>query len=135
VRGADGDEHGQRMAIMARAAHDERELTDLLAYMTSLPGKPTPPTVTGDAAEGANLYAVCAACHGQRGEGNEALGAPALAGLDDWYLVRQLRLYADGLRGYRADDAFGQQMRAMAGTVADPKTRRDLAAYIYSLTK
>ena len=74
-----------------------------------------------------------AACHGQRGEGNEALGAPGLAALDDWYLIRQLRLYVEGLRGFQPGDTFGLQMRAIAGTAADPQAQRDLAAYIRSL--
>jgi cytochrome c oxidase subunit 2 len=133
VRGTAGDDQGQRMAVMARAALGERELQDLLAYLVTLPGKSAEPTLEGDAASGATRYAVCAACHGQKAEGNEALGAPALAGLDDWYLVRQLGLYAQGLRGYRTDDTFGQQMRAMAGTLTDPAAQRDVAAYVRSL--
>jgi cytochrome c553 len=133
ARGVAGDEHGQRMAVMARAALGERELQDLLAYLVTLPGRPIERTLDGDAASGATRYAICAACHGQKAEGDEALGAPALANLDDWYLVRQLELYAAGLRGYRADDTFGQQMRAMAGTVAEPAAQRDVAAYVRSL--
>jgi len=134
LRGGEGDDHGLRMAPMARAARGERQLPDLLAYLATLPGKPLPPTVRGDEAEGGRRYAVCAACHGQNGEGNEALGAPGLATLDDWYLVRQLRLYASGLRGSGRDDAFGQQMRAVAGTVNDEQARRDVAAYARSLS-
>jgi cytochrome c oxidase subunit 2 len=76
---------------------------------------------------------VCAACHGLAAEGNEATSAPALAGLDDWYVVEQLRLYAEGLRGAQAGDVYGQQMRALASTFPDDEARRDLAAYIASL--
>ena len=133
LRGAAGDDHGQKMAVMARAIRGERGLEDLLAYIATLPGKRALPTLAGDTSEGSRRYAVCAACHGQKGEGNEALGAPGLATLDDWYLVRQLRLYVDGLRGVQPDDTFGVQMRAIAGTVADPQAQRDLAAYIRSL--
>jgi len=135
LRGAEGDSHGQRMAIMARAAGNERELADLLAYIATLPRKSERPTIDADAAEGGRRYAVCAACHGAAGEGNEALAAPPLTVLDDWYLVRQLRLYAEGLRGFRADDVYGQQMRAMAAAVADDQAQRDLAAYIHSLAR
>lgn len=134
LRGREGDDHGLRMAPMARAARGERQLPDLLAYLATLPGKPMPPTLGGDAAEGSRRYTVCAACHGQIGEGNEALGAPGLATLDDWYFVRQLRLYASGLRGFGRDDAFGQQMRAIAGTVNDEQAQRDVAAYARSLS-
>jgi cytochrome c oxidase subunit 2 len=133
LRGGSGDDHGQRMAPMTRAAHGEREIKDLVAYVGTLPVKASAPTLQGDAAAGASRYAVCAACHGQKAEGNESLGAPALATLDDWYLVRQLNLYAAGQRGTSSQDTFGQQMRAISGTVTDPQQQRDLAAYIHSL--
>jgi len=135
LRGSEGDDHGLRMAPMARTVGDPRQLQDLLAYLVTLPGKPLPPTRVGDAAEGSRRYAVCAACHGQNGEGNEALGAPGLTSLDDWYLVRQLRLFANGLRGFGQDDAFGQQMRAVAGAVNDEQAQRDLAAYVRTFVR
>jgi cytochrome c oxidase subunit 2 len=135
LRGGEGDDHGLRMAPMARTARDARQLQDLLAYLATLPGKPTPPTVVGDAAEGARRYPVCSACHGQNGEGNEALGAPGLATLDDWYFVRQLRLFAKGLRGFRQDDTWGQQMRAVAGAVNDEQAQRDLAAHVRTFVR
>ncbi len=52
-----------------------------------------------DAAAGQAAYAVCAACHGQQGEGNLAMNAPRLAGQEAWYVKRQLSAYRDGLRG------------------------------------
>ena len=133
ARGALGDDHGRRMALMARAPGNDRALQDLLAYIGTLPRRVPQATLTGDANSGAQRYAVCAACHGQKGEGSEALGAPGLSTLDDWYVVRQLRLYVDGLRGFNSDDAPGQQMRVLAGTVTEPKVQNDLASYIRSL--
>jgi cytochrome c553 len=59
--------------------------------------------------------------------------APALASLDDWYVVAQLALFANGARGTRAEDVYGQQMRALAGAFSDDTVRRELAAYIKSL--
>ena len=135
LRGGEGDDHGLRMAPMARAARGERELPDLLAYLATLPGKPKSPTLGGDAVEGGRRYALCAACHGPMGEGSEALGAPTLVALDDWYFVRQLSLYASGLRGFRQDDTFGQQMRAIAGAVNDAPVQRDLAAHVRTLVR
>ncbi|TDJ11559.1 MAG: c-type cytochrome, partial [Gammaproteobacteria bacterium] len=44
----------------------------------------------GDAEKGKVLFAVCMACHGENGEGNAALNAPATGGQDEWYVVRQL---------------------------------------------
>ncbi len=46
--------------------------------------------------EGGALNA-CVTCHGVRGEGDGA-GVPRLAGLDQGYLLKQLRDYADGRR-------------------------------------
>ncbi len=50
----------------------------------------------GDPAKGKELFAVCAACHGQNGEGNKLLNAPANGGQDEWYVIRQLRIFAVG---------------------------------------
>lgn len=84
-------------------------------------------------ANGKTLYASCAACHGQRAEGNPALAAPALAGLQDWYLKSQLEAYALGRRGYAANDTQGAQMRAMAKTLPSAAERAAVAAYIAKL--
>jgi cytochrome c553 len=92
------------------------------------------PTLDGDAAAGASLYTPCAACHGANAEGNEALGAPALAGRSDWYLTNQLERFSTGTRGMHADDVGGQQMRAMMSALPDADSRRDVLAYIGSLS-
>jgi cytochrome c553 len=91
------------------------------------------PTLEGDAAAGAGLYASCAACHGTNAEGNEALGAPALAGRSDWYLLNQLERFSTGTRGLHADDVGGQQMRAMMSSLPDADSRHNVLAYIGSL--
>lgn len=84
-------------------------------------------------AMGQAQYAVCAACHGPQGEGNEMLNAPRLAGQDAWYLERQLQHFKHGLRGANAEDAFGMQMAPMAATLADDAAIRNMAAYIAAL--
>ncbi|MDY6983736.1 MAG: c-type cytochrome, partial [Pseudomonadota bacterium] len=70
------------------------EIATVVADIGSWPDVPVTPTITGDTANGEKLYATCVSCHGANGEGNEALGAPALAGRSDWYLVRQLERFA-----------------------------------------
>ena len=72
----------------------------------------------------------CSACHGQRGEGNEAMNAPKLAGQGDWYIQRQIQNYQRGIRGSHKDDTFGQQMASMTQILSNPATLRDVAAYI-----
>ena len=134
IRGsAPGDVHGQRMAAMAGAVNGDRALEDLIAYIGTLPDARPAPTVVGDTATGRTQYGACAACHGLGGEGNEALSAPGLLALDDWYVADQLRLFAESLRGTHAQDVYGQQMRAVAGAFRDEQPRSDLAAYINTL--
>jgi len=102
------------------------------AVSPSFPDVPAEPTILGDAAAGQAAYAICVACHGARGEGNEQLGGPRLAGQSDWYLVRQLRNYQQGLRGYATADIFGKQMKPMAETLVDDKAIVDVVTYISS---
>jgi cytochrome c oxidase subunit 2 len=87
----------------------------------------------GDAAAGKAAYAVCAACHGQNAEGNQAMNAPRLAGQEGWYLRRQLDSFKAGHRGTKPGDTFGMQMRPMASAVATPAAVDNLLAYIASL--
>lgn len=86
-----------------------------------------------DIAAGQQSYAACASCHGQEGQGNLLMNAPKLAGLQPWYIDRQLRYYQHGIRGANPDDAFGQQMAAMANMVSSAEARRNVSAYIDTL--
>ncbi|MDZ4730012.1 MAG: c-type cytochrome [Xanthomonadales bacterium] len=85
------------------------------------------------ASVGQAQFAVCAACHGAQGEGNQMLNAPRLAGQGAWYVARQLDHFKHGLRGANTEDAFGMQMAPMAATLADDTAIRNVAAYIASL--
>lgn len=55
---------------------------------------------------------LCQSCHQADGSGNAALQAPALAGQQQDYLLRQLQHFQSGSRGAHAKDAIGAQMRA-----------------------
>jgi cytochrome c oxidase subunit 2 len=87
----------------------------------------------GDPLAGQAQYAVCSACHGAQGEGNQALNAPKLAGLDAWYIKKQVRNYQAGLRGSHQDDVYGQQMAPMAATLSDETALDNVIAYIGTL--
>ncbi len=65
--------------------------------------------------------------------GNAAIGAPALAALDDWYVLEQIDAYTTGRRGTHKDDTQGAQMRAAAVTLNSKQARRDVVAYIATL--
>lgn len=60
---------------------------------------------------GASDFDYCLVCHGADGNGNAAIRAPKIAGLESWYVRRQLEAFATGRRGSTADDMPGQEMR------------------------
>ena len=61
----------------------------------------------------------CNTCHGTDGRGNESVRAPRLAGMEPWYLQRQLENFRAGIRGSHAMDHEGDAMRAMATELSD----------------
>ncbi|TDJ47984.1 MAG: c-type cytochrome [Gammaproteobacteria bacterium] len=87
----------------------------------------------GDAAAGQAQYAVCAACHGMQGEGNQTMNAPKLAGLNGWYLRKQIENYQAGIRGTHKDDIYGRQMQPMAATLVTAAAINNVIAYIETL--
>jgi cytochrome c oxidase subunit 2 len=88
---------------------------------------------SGNAAVGAAQYAVCAACHGQQGEGLQALNAPKISGQGAWYLKNQIHAYKDGLRGAHEDDIYGRQMAPMANTLVNDDAIANVIAHINTL--
>lgn len=84
----------------------------------------------GNAQVGAAQYAVCAACHGQQGEGLQALNAPKIAGQEAWYIRRQIANYKAGLRGVHEQDIFGRQMAPMAAILTDDTAINNVIAHI-----
>jgi cytochrome c553 len=133
-RGAHGDDApGNEMRPVAEGL-TLAEVDQAIAYVGTLTPKEPPPTVSGDIGNGKMLYAACAACHGNRGEGRVSLQAPALAMRTDWYLVTQLRNYRSGLRGSSNLDGRGRQMRAAAiASLPNDAAINDVVAYIDSL--
>jgi cytochrome c553 len=92
-----------------------RILTNLLLPLWFL----VPATLqASDAQE--TVKAVCSACHGLDGNSTEAAN-PKLAGMDQEYLMRQLKAFAEGKR---RDDAMTTVIAAV-----DPSDFASLAAY------
>ena len=131
--GANGDANAQTMALMASGLDSNSRTKDIVAYIATLPAANPEATLQGDTEKGRALYSTCAACHGTGAEGNEALNAPALTALGDWYQLSQLKAFKDGNRGTHPDDIYGQQMRPMAGVLADEQAMRDVVSYIATL--
>ncbi len=110
-----------------------RPIADLSRYLSELEQRETVATVEGNASAGEQHYAVCASCHGAEGQGNRELGAPALAGQADWYLLNQLQNYRSGARGSDPRDPLGQQMATFANTLPDEQALKDVVTYIRTL--
>ncbi|MCH8303295.1 MAG: c-type cytochrome [Proteobacteria bacterium] len=123
---------GMEMQPMAAALTDE-QIREVSAFVAATRSDAPPDTIDGDADKGKTHYSSCAACHGVRGEGNIALGSPALTGLNDWYLVTQIRNFRDGTRGSHAGDTYGMQMRASARLLPDDDAIQDVVTYISTL--
>jgi cytochrome c553 len=135
VRGAHPDDAaGKRMALSA-ANLSESDISDLAALITTeLPPARPAATISGDAARGEDYYVnICSACHSGNGQGNDALGAPALAGLNDWYLKSSYQSYLEGIRGTHPDDFYGAQMARLAPALAKGDDIDNVIAFITAL--
>ena len=131
IRGADAkDTYGMQMRPMALTLRNDEAINDMAAYISSMPLKTVSATIKGDLDAGKKSYMLCQSCHGSNGEGNKALNAPRLAGQHDWYLARQLRNFKEGIRGTKAGDLYGAQMRPMAMALSNDETIKNISAYI-----
>ena len=128
----DADLVGMEMRPMATALSDQQIIS--AAEFVNATRSPQPlVTIEGDAVAGKVLYSSCAACHGAKAEGNQSLGAPALAELNDWYLLTQLENYGDSVRGSAPQDNYGRQMRASAQVLVNNQSMQDVVKYITTL--
>lgn len=128
----ENDLAGMEMRPMAEILSDE-QIAAAADYVSAVKSEVPPITLEGDAEQGKKAYVTCAACHGGNAEGVPSLGAPALAGLNDWYLFTQLENFRDGTRGSHPDDVYGAQMRAASAILSGDTAVRDVVAYIMSL--
>jgi cytochrome c oxidase subunit 2 len=132
-RGIHGsDENGREMKAMADYL-THNEIDALAQWLIKWPVDVTPATISGDSTRGRKLYADCATCHGDQGQGIATLRSPALAGQNDWYLLNQLQNFSSGARGSHPDDHYGQQMKLMMNTLTDDESMRDVVSFIQAL--
>lgn len=85
-----------------------------------------------DNAKGQNLYQSCAACHGNKGQGQPAMQTPAIAGLSAEYITRQLTYFKTKIRGSQ-DDPFAAQMLASSQLLTTDEDVKAVADYLASL--
>ena len=98
----------------------------VVALLLGLPVMASPRT-------GKQIYTFCAVCHGERGEGKRIVGAPQIAGMEEWYVREQLLKFQQGVRGTHPDDIAGMRMRPMARHLKDKAQVKAVAAYIATL--
>ncbi len=84
-------------------------------------------------ARGEAIYDTCSPCHGDVGEGTQQLGAPAIAGLPQWYVETQLRNFEAGYRGAHPMDTVGIRMHSMAQALRQEGDLESVAEYVASL--
>lgn len=135
IRGTQpGDTFGPQMAPMANTLATDAIVSNVAAYIASLPDVDVPDTITGNVEAGRELYDyTCGVCHSANGQGLWAVNAPKLAGMSDWYLARQLQYFKTGARGAHREDEFGFQMVSMVQALADEQAINDVVAYINTL--
>ena len=135
VRGAHPDDDAGKGMALSVANLIERDIPDLAALIAAeLPPAQPAAAIAGDAARGEDYYVnICSACHSGNGQGNDALGAPALAGLNDWYLKSSYQNYLGGVRGTHPDDFHGAQMARLAPALAKGDDIDDVIAFITTL--
>jgi len=136
LRGKHPDDiEGLRMRAMSKQMLSEAETAAVADHVAGLAPAASPALLaSADKSAGEKLYPTCAACHGLKGEGNEQVKAPPLAGIDDWYAELQLRKFRSGIRGKAPNDPVGPIMQSMSMTIPADAVD-DLAAYVHSLSK
>src|SRR5262249_43929278 len=82
---------------------------------------------------GSDLFRLCVQCHGPSGGGDEMALAPAIAGLDEWYVKAQLTKFRSGVRGAHFDDVAGPRMRPMALSLLNDENVAAVASYVAAL--
>jgi cytochrome c553 len=80
-------------------------------------------------AQAADDFTYCTVCHGAEGNGNLAINAPKIAGLEPWYLKRQLEQFRAGTRGTKPTDLPGMEMQPV-GLQLDDQAIEKVVAYV-----
>ena len=84
---------------------------------------------------GRALFALCAQCHGSAGQGTQLYLAPAIAGLDEWYVTSQLKVFRSGARGTNWQDVGGMRMHPMSLWLKTDADIDAVSSYVAALPK
>jgi cytochrome c553 len=91
------------------------------------------PAATAD--RGEELFGLCVQCHGADGSGDPVALAPAIAGLEEWYIVAQLKAFHSGQRGLHPDDVGGLRMYPMSRALKNDEEIQAVARHVASLPR
>lgn len=80
-----------------------------------------------------NRFDYCLLCHGASANGNAGIRAPKLAGMEPWYLTRQLENFAAGIRGTPGGDDAGHEMGPVGLRVRQEGVLADAVTFVGSL--
>ena len=116
-------------AAMAKV-ESEAQLAALARHFAARKPQPFIRVVRGNIPAGRAHYATrCASCHGAKGEGKPEIKSPPVNVQEDWFLLDQLRKYANGRRSVHASDAGGVMMKASLAGLS-PGDFQNMVAYI-----
>lgn len=82
---------------------------------------------------GEELFPACAFCHGPQAQGGPAVDAPPLAGMEAWYIERQLNNFKSRIRGNHPDDVPGLQMSIVSGMTRNDATLSNIATHLEAM--
>jgi len=106
-------------------------LMSALSIVLTACSEPSPDTASLKYSQ--DLYDGCVQCHGVNGEGNPEVGAPSIAGLERWYVKRQLRGFKKGYRGFHPEDVAGKRMYPMARALDTDEKVDVISNYVASM--
>lgn len=118
------------MGVAMAKVETEAQLAALARNFSGRKPKPSIRVVRGNIPIGRAHYATrCASCHGAKGEGKPEIKSPPVNVQEDWFLLDQLRKYANGQRSVHPSDAGGLMMKASLAGLS-PGDFQNMVAYI-----
>ena len=118
------------MGVAMAKVETEAQLAALARNFSGRKPKPSIRVVRGNIPIGRAHYATrCASCHGAKGEGKPEIKSPPVNVQEDWFLLDQLRKYANGQRSVHPSDAGGLVMKAALAGLS-PGDFQNMVAYI-----